>query len=208
MTSQRVAAVLNLLIRLWMVWFMIELLLNPGDPRFAGKISPVRNVLIVFGFAMLFPLLHRTWDKKPWDRYPWWSDTFYLSAFWVDMAFNSFGLYQYHKYWDLFAHSYGPGALCLAFHWAFHLRPLEALGVVMTSHIVLEGMEFYGDVYGGMHNVQNVADTTNDMLAGVIGGLTALVLDGLVGRLWDYMSPASLDGYKQHTHHRGSPQHA
>src|SRR5688572_13305667 len=44
-----VFALLNVLIRLHVAYFLWEVMANPDDPRFAGKAIPIRNLVIVGG---------------------------------------------------------------------------------------------------------------------------------------------------------------
>src|SRR5688500_19420079 len=82
----------SLLLRLLLIVFTIDSLINAGDERFAGKALGPRNLVILFGFAMLFPVLfHLT---KQWKQYPWWFDATYLSIFFLDMAGNSVNAYN------------------------------------------------------------------------------------------------------------------
>ncbi len=74
---------MNVLLRLLILALTVDSLVNAGDERFAGKALGPRNLIILFGFAMLFPLLHRV--LKQWKTYPWWFDSLYLSIFFVDM---------------------------------------------------------------------------------------------------------------------------
>jgi len=66
----------NVGLRIAILYFLAEVVLLPDDPRFAGKAIPLRNLIIVAGFSLLFPILY--WWRKPWPRYPVWLDN--LSA--------------------------------------------------------------------------------------------------------------------------------
>jgi hypothetical protein len=48
-----------------------------------------------------------------------------------------------------------------------------AVGVAFASyvHVLLEAQEYYTDVLAGTINVRGVADTINDLLMGIAGGL-------------------------------------
>ena len=86
------ALVVNVLLRLLIVAFTIDALINAGDDRFAGKALGSRNVGILLGLSMLFPLLQAV--RGQWKRYPMWFDNLYLSIFALDMAGNSLNLYN------------------------------------------------------------------------------------------------------------------
>lgn len=163
----------NVLLRLLILAFTVDSLLNAGDERFAGKALGPRNLIILFGFAMLFPLLHRV--LKQWNAYPWWFDSLFLSIFFLDMAGNSANLYNTLLWFDLVSHFYGPGALAVVLIGAFGLGPLAAAGFATMLHTQLEIQEIYGDQFLGTKNVRDIMDTANDLLAGIIGA-TVFVL--------------------------------
>jgi hypothetical protein len=158
----------NLALRLSIVYFLAEVLLNPKDPRFAGKAIPIRNAIIVTTFTSLFPMLR--WVAHRWRRYPVWLDNIYLSIFWLDMAGNSFDLYDRYFYFDLVPHFHGTGALAVVLR-GLGMSPLGALGISNTIHVGLEAQEYYTDVLFGTHNVRGVSDTVNDLAAGLAGTL-------------------------------------
>jgi hypothetical protein len=149
------------------LYFLGEGLLFPDDPRFAGKAIPARNAIIVLTFSLLFPVLYRR--TKRWDRYPFWLDNLYLSIFWLDMAGNSFNLYDSYYYFDLVPHFHGPGALALVLLVGFNLHWLAAMGASHILHTLLEIQEYYTDVLLGTHNVRGVEDTVHDLAAGLVG---------------------------------------
>jgi len=163
----------DLLLRLLIVAFTVDSLVNAGDDRFAGKALGPRNLIILFGFAMLFPVLHHV--LKQWKTYPWWFDSLFLSIFFVDMAGNSANLYNTLLWFDLVSHSYGPGALAVVIIGAFGLGPLAAAGFATMLHTQLEIQEIYGDQFLGTKNVRDIMDTANDLLAGLVGA-TVFVL--------------------------------
>lgn len=163
----------NVLLRLLILAFTVDSLLNAGDERFAGKALGPRNLIILFGFAMLFPLLQRV--LKQWKSYPWWFDSLFLSIFFLDMAGNSANLYNTLLWFDLVSHFYGPGALAVVLIGAFGLGPLAAAGFATMLHTQLEIQEIYGDQFLGTKNVRDIMDTANDLLAGIIGA-TVFVL--------------------------------
>lgn len=168
---------INLLLRLLLVAFAVDSLINVADERFAGKALGPRNLIIVFGFAMAFPLLHRL--ARQWKAYPWWFDALYLSIFFVDMAGNSANLYNTLLWFDLVAHFYGPGALAVVLMGAFGIGPLAAAGFSTMLHTQLEIQEIYGDEFLGTKNVRDIMDTANDLMAGLLGAtLFVLVYKG------------------------------
>ena len=94
-THAPVGALLNILLRVAILAMTIDALVNAQDQRFAGKALGPRDVLISFGFAMVFPLFWRLrYRRRAWGMYPWWFDCLYLSLFAFDMAGNSLGLYN------------------------------------------------------------------------------------------------------------------
>ena len=101
----------NVGLRTLILVFTVDALVNAGDPRFAGKALGPRNVGILLGLSMLFPILHFIY--KRWKRYPVWYDNLYLSIFWLDMAGNSLNLYNSVEWWDHIPHFHGPGALAM-----------------------------------------------------------------------------------------------
>ncbi|MEX2008239.1 MAG: hypothetical protein WD850_02025 [Candidatus Spechtbacterales bacterium] len=159
--------VANVAIRLGIIYFLGEVWLFPDDPRFAGKAIPLRNTIIVLSFSLLFPLLY--WWRKKWPRYPWWLDNLYLSIFLLDMAGNSFNLYDRLFYFDLIPHFHGTGAIAAVLFGAFGFGPLLAVGVAHIIHTVLEAQEYYTDVLFGTHNVRGTFDVVNDLLMGLLG---------------------------------------
>jgi hypothetical protein len=158
---------LNLALRLHLLYFLAEVLRRPGDPRFAGKAIPVRNALIVGGASLVFPALQLR--RRPRGRYPFWLDDLYLSIFWLDMAGNSLDLYDRYYYFDLLPHAHGTGAAAVVLGAILRLPPLSAVGLANILHLLLEAQEYYTDVLVGTHNVRGVADTVNDLLAGLAG---------------------------------------
>jgi hypothetical protein len=174
----RAAAIaLNLLLRLTIAYFLVEVILNPQDPRFAGKAIPVRNLIIVGGLSIAFPVLH--WVFKRWPRYPVGSDNLYLSVFWLDMAGNSFDLYRRVEFFDLIPHFHGTGAVALTLQIAFNLPALSGIGLANIVHLALEAQEYYTDVLFGTQNVRGTSDVVNDLVAGLLASVlygTAYVL--------------------------------
>jgi hypothetical protein len=140
---------------------------HPDDPRFAGKAIPIRNLVIVSALSLLFPGLH--FIGKRWRSYPYWPDNLYLSIFWLDMAGNSFNLYDRYYYFDLIPHFHGTGAAAVALKSALRLPTLSAVGLANMLHVGLEGQEYYTDVLFSTHNVRGLSDSINDLLAGLSG---------------------------------------
>ncbi|MBI4213971.1 MAG: hypothetical protein HY534_06635 [Chloroflexi bacterium] len=161
------ARLLNALLRLSLSYFVAEVLLHRDDHRFAGKAIPIRNFIIVSVLSFLFPWLHLT-GRRP-KPYSWGLDNLYLSIFWLDMAGNSFDLYDTHYYFDLIPHFHGTGATAAVLKRTFALPSLSALGLANALHLLLEVQEYYTDVLFGTHNVRGVSDTVNDLLAGLLG---------------------------------------
>ena len=163
-------ALVNVVLRLAILALSIDAILNGGDERFSGKALGLRDVLISFGFAMVFPLVWKLrYQKKEWSAYPWWYDDLYLSIFFVDMLGNSLNLYNAWEHWDHIPHFHGPGALALVIAGAFGEPIISAIGIATILHVVLEIQEFYGDVILGTHNVRDTQDSINDLLFGVLG---------------------------------------
>lgn len=181
----------NILLRLAIAYFLIEAILLPNDPRFAGKAIPLRNLIIVGGLSMLFPMLWWIRNKanerkaKAKADYPFGTDILYLSIFALDMAGNSFNLYDTVNGFDLLAHFHGTGALAAVVLLIFAARKaagkinvtgkellLLAIGTATIVHVALEAQEYYTDVLAGTHNVGGISDTVNDLIAGLIGSFT------------------------------------
>lgn len=167
--------VFNILIRLSIFYFLGEVLLFPDDPRFAGKAIPIRNFIIVISLSLLFPIIF-FWKKKwgKWfdfthHRYPFWMDNLYLSIFWLDMAGNSFNLYDSYFYFDLIPHFHSTASLAVVLLGAFNFSFWSGIGLANMIHILLEAQEYYTDVLLRTHNVRGVFDVVNDLVVGVVG---------------------------------------
>lgn len=171
-------AALNILVRAHIAYFLWEVLAHPDDRRFAGKAIPVRNLIIVGGMSLLFPALHLL--RRRWRRYPWGDDLLYLSVFWLDMAGNSFDLYDSYKHFDLIPHFHGTGAFQLTFQRGLGLRPPQAFMWSNGVHIALEAQELFTDVVFGTHNVRGWWDSAGDIASGLLG---TLVYPALARRL-------------------------
>lgn len=161
--------IVNILIRLSIFYFLGEVLLFPDDPRFAGKAIPIRNLVIVISLSLLFPALY--YIKKKWPKYPFWFDNLYLSIFALDMAGNSFNLYDSYFYFDLIPHFHGTAAIAAVFLGAFSTSFWGGVGLGNIIHMLLEAQEYYTDVFLGTHNVRGLFDTVNDLMVGLLGTL-------------------------------------
>src|SRR5438477_6296641 len=94
-THAPAGALVDILMRLAILAMSVDAIVNGADQRFAGKALAPRDIIISFGFAMLFPLFWRLrYRGRQWREYPWWFDTLYLSLFAFDMAGTSLGLYN------------------------------------------------------------------------------------------------------------------
>jgi len=180
----RFGLTLNVALRASILYFLAEVMLNQADRRFAGKAIPIRNLIIVLTFSSLLPVHARIAAKK-WPRYPFWLDDLYLSIFWLDMAGNSFDLYDRFFYFDLVPHFHSTGALAVVLR-ALGTSHLGAIGMANVIHMLLEAQEYYTDVFFGTHNVRGLFDTVNDLVAGVAG--TAIY--GLARAAWERRRPA------------------
>lgn len=159
--------IINILIRLSILYFLGEVLLFPDDPRFVGKAIPIRNLIIVISLSLLFPVLY-FWKKK-WGKYPFWFDNLYLSIFWLDMFGNSLNLYDSFFYFDLIPHFHSTAALAVVFLGAFNFSFWAGVGLANIIHMLLEAQEYYTDVFFATHNVRGTFDVINDLLVGVVG---------------------------------------
>lgn len=169
-------AAANALLRMHLTYFLAEVLRNPNDPRFAEKAIPVRNLAIVGALSLLFPALHL--GRRRWRRYPFWTDDLWLSVFWLDMAGNSFDLYDRFAHFDLLPHFHGTGAAALALRRAFRLSPRGAFGIANAVHALLEAQELATDVLFGTRNVRGWWDTAGDLAAGLAGSALYVTLSG------------------------------
>lgn len=186
-----VPLVLNIGLRLAIFYFLAETMLLPNDPRFLGKAIPERNFVIVIGASSVFPLLYilRRKNQAGLSTYPFWTDFLYLSIFALDMAGNSFNLYDTIFWFDLIPHFHGTGAATLIFYLIIlardffgkiKLSKLEvfflSFGLATILHSALEAQEFYTDVFAGTHNVRGVFDVINDLVAGFLGSIVYVAL--------------------------------
>ncbi|MGH2499151.1 MAG: hypothetical protein ACRDF0_03550 [Candidatus Limnocylindria bacterium] len=162
-----IGLLLNGTLRLWIAYFLAEVMREPQDRRFAGKAIPVRNLIVVGGLSLLFPALHVL--KRRWGRYPAWTDDLYLSIFWLDMAGNSFDLYDRYYHFDLIPHFHGTGAVAVVAMSGFEHSPWRAFAIANGVHGLLELQENLTDVFFGTHNVRGRWDTVGDLAAGLLG---------------------------------------
>jgi hypothetical protein len=179
-TGRRVGWLLNAALRLSILSFLVEVLLHPDDPRFAGKAIPVRNAVIVVGAGLLFPALHLL--RRRWPAYPVWTDDLFLSIFWLDMAGNSFDFYDRYDHFDLIPHAHGTGAAAVVLADAFALSATRAVVYANVIHAALELQENLTDVFLGTHNVRGPWDTLNDMAVGLLGSLAYPLARRVAGR--------------------------
>ena len=130
-------ALINVLLRAGIVLMSVDAIVNGSDQRFAGKSLGPRDVIISFGFAMVFPLFWKLrYRKREWSEYPWWYDDLYLSIFFVDMLGNSLNLYNLWLEWDHIPHSHGPGALAVVLAGAFGFPILTGVGLATVRRII------------------------------------------------------------------------
>jgi hypothetical protein len=174
-THAPAGALVNGLVRVAILAMSVDAIVNSGDQRFAGKALAPRDVIISFGFAMLFPLFWwLRYRGRDWRQYPWWFDTLYLSLFAFDMAGNSLGLYTaYPGTFNNVTHTYGPAALTIVLAGAFGLTTLEAMGLTTMLHLVLQVEEFYGDKYLGTHNILGMELEYQQFIGGLLGTIVA-----------------------------------
>ena len=174
-THAPAGALVNVLMRLAILAMSVDAIVNGADQRFAGKALAPRDVIISFGFAMLFPLFWKLrYRKRQWAEYPWWFDSLYLSLFAFDMAGNSLGLYSaFPGSFNDVTHTYGPAALTIVLAGAFGFTTLEAMGIATMLHVVLQVEELYGDKFLGTHNFLGAEAEYQQFVGGLIGAVVA-----------------------------------
>lgn len=158
---------------------------RPDDRRFAGKGIAVRNALLIGGFSLLLPALHRSSTRR--DAFPWTADAVLLSIPALDMAGNSLDLYNRNGAFDSFAHFYGTAAAAALLALAMEgrakepvlVRWLVAAGGTTFLHVLLEIQEYWTDVLFGTHNVEGIEDAEGDVLWGICGVVAGTALIGL-----------------------------
>jgi hypothetical protein len=161
------AVAVNVVLRLSILYFTFDALLHPHDNRYGGKNLGARNLLILLGFSLVFPVAQLVWKK--WEQYPFWFDNLYLSLFFMDMLGNALNLFERYQNFDLWPHFYGPGAFVVVLAGAFAVPAGTAWVATMLLHALLELQEWVGDLLLGSHNVRGVWDTVRDLVAGVVG---------------------------------------
>jgi hypothetical protein len=171
---------LNVALRAHIAYFLAEVLLHPDDRRFAGKAIPIRNLLIVGGMSLIVPLMHLGLHR--FRRYPVLTDDLWLSVFWLDMAGNSFDLYDSYTHFDLIPHFHGTGAAAATFAALGQLGDGRAIAVANALHGLLELQEILTDVFFGTHNVRGWWDSAGDVVAGALGSLAYARLFGRLRR--------------------------
>lgn len=164
--SRLVGVAINVALRAGLVIFLGDAILNADDPRFAGKGIGSRG-LVILPLSLLLPVLYLT--RRRGQRYPAWMDNLYLSIFALDLAGNSFDLYNSYRHFDLLPHAHGTGAVTVIFAWLLRRPMLSAVGLATVLHIALEAQEYYSDVLFGLDNVRGTWDVVNDLVVGVIG---------------------------------------
>jgi len=174
-THAPLGAILDITLRLAILAMSVDAMVNGTDPRFAGKALAPRDIIISFGFAMLFPLFWRLrYRGREWREYPWWFDSLYLSLFAFDMAGNSLGLYNaFPGAFNDVTHTYGNGALTIVLAGAFGFTTLEAMGLATMLHLVLQVEELYGDKFLGTHNFLGAELEYQQFIGGLVAVLVA-----------------------------------
>jgi len=184
--SRQLGLVTNLGVRALLGYFGAEALkvtiTDPSDRRFAGKGIAIRNALLLSSFSLLLPGLYANSDR--YDRFPWISDALLLTVPVLDMAGNSFDLYNDYGWFDSVAHFYGNaavGALMTLFMAGRGSEPplirwLTAAGGTTFLHVLLEMQEYWTDLWFGTHNVEGLEDTEGDLASGWLGTVTGVVL--------------------------------
>lgn len=181
-----VAALANIAFRGALLYFGAEAIkvtaTDPGDRRFEGKGIAVRNALLIGAFSLLLPGLYAVGARR--RAFPWFSDTVFVSIPFLDMAGNSFDLYNRYGPFDSFTHFYGNFAAAVLMTFALHddsarpgvLRLLTATTTVSFFHLLLEMQEYWTDELLGTHNVEGILDVEGDLLSGMIGTLAGVAV--------------------------------
>jgi hypothetical protein len=164
----RLAIAINVALRVALVIFLADAIVNADDSRFAGKGIGTRG-LIILPLSLVLPALYLT--RRRGQPYPFWMDNLYLSIFAVDLAGNSFDLYNSYRHFDLVPHGHGTGAVTVLFAWLLRQPILSAVGLATVLHVGIEAQEYYSDVLFGLANVRGTWDVVNDLVVGVIGSV-------------------------------------
>jgi hypothetical protein len=163
--GRRFGWALNIALRTAIVAFAMEAVLAPSDPRFVGKGIAIRDVILAgAALTLVVPALHVARGRR--RPYPLRPDCLLLSVMVLDMAGNSFGLYEQPWRFDLIAHGYGPAALMLALGLT-GVGWTASLLAVNGGHILLEIQEAATDALFATHNVHGAWDTASDLSAGL-----------------------------------------
>jgi hypothetical protein len=160
------AVAINVALRVALVIFLADAIMNADDSRFAGKGIGTRG-LIILPLSLVLPVLYLT--RRRGQRYPFWMDNLYLSIFALDLAGNSFDLYNTYRSFDLVPHGHGTGAVTVLFAWLLRQPILSAVGLATVLHVGIEAQEYYSDVLFGLANVRGTWDVVNDLVVGVLG---------------------------------------
>ncbi|MBM2809918.1 MAG: hypothetical protein HW416_677 [Chloroflexi bacterium] len=155
---------------------------DPGDRRFEGKGIAARNALLIGGFSLLLPVLYAVGARQ--RAFPWVSDAIFVSIPFLDMAGNSFDLYNRYGPFDSITHFYGNFAAAALMTLvldgdAAHprvARLLTASATVSFFHLLLEMQEYWTDELFGTHNVEGILDVEGDLLSGMMGTLTGVAV--------------------------------
>jgi hypothetical protein len=163
---------LNMLLRLALLGLLVAVVTAPpDDPRFAGKGIGLRTVLVVLPLSVGIGAywLWRRQAHGARDAYPVWVDNLFLSSLVLDVAGNVFAWYNAYPWFSVIPHFHGAGASAVTLTSVFRVSVAAALAAANIGHILLEGQEYYADVFFGTDNVRGEADSVNDLLAGVAG---------------------------------------
>jgi hypothetical protein len=184
--SRQLSVVANLCVRTLMGYFGLEALkvtvVDPNDHRFQGKGIAMRNALVLGAFSTFLPLLYRR--NKARRGFPWGADAMLISVPVVDMAGNSFDLYNDTDWFDVLAHLYGnvvgSSLLMLAMEGRNReprlVRWVVAAGGATFLHVWLEIQEYWTDVFLKTQNVESLEDTEGDILMGACGAIMGVAL--------------------------------
>jgi hypothetical protein len=156
----------GVLLRLAIVYFTAEVVLNPGDPRFEGKNLAARNAIVLL-LAFVLPAVQVA--RRRWERFPVWYDALYLTIFVADMLGNSLNLFDTHANFDLIPHFHGSGALAVVLAGAFGPGVGSAVALANLMHALLEAQEWLGDWLFDSRNVRGVWDSVRDLAVGLVG---------------------------------------